>query len=1178
MKKACVNIRKAFTAALLAVAALLFVAAFSFTGNPGDTDAVARRTGALLSKRIALMDGFAEDAMAISQYLWMRLDDRPEDIVVYRYYNDTLQSWAGEFPLMNDDIRSRLVFPAISGSAEARMSPLTEVTDKPSFVNYGSKWYVVKAYRLDNELVICGLEVMDTQGGASGNGVNPRLGVADVFTVSPLMETGGSAVYVDGEPIFKIASASAAGAARLPDGFLMWLSCLFYMLGSILFVSNGKQPWRVAVATLFLLLAFASIYFWGGGQRRYQGLFSPTLYADGSLFSSFAVHVIVSATVFLVSIYAFIARVGISRAVLRSRKVAAAYLALTAVVVAGILAYAFWAYRSLALNSGIQLELYKVREFGWYSVIVYVLFFDLFVSVLMLLQMARPVVGELLSLRYDMFSHMGRGLFAVAVAVFMTVCPAVFGLRKEADMEKVWANRLSMDRDISLELNLRGIENQIAADGFIASISALSSATNLITSRLEEVYFPRLLQEYDFSVRLFNADSDPDDVQYYNDRLRGASLIASNSKFLYTGSGTGQPRYAGIFRYVNDYGIATLLVEVEPKTNKGLTGFASIVGVTSPGQVELPSWYSYAKYVNGRNVVMRGEYPYPTMLTAERLPADDTYRHYYNETDDSETIIISRAKISPVYYLVAGLLVMIISYVLVSLLSLTQTGRRHREANTIRDKITLVLMASLVITLVAMMSLSLSYIVKRTSASVASSQSDKIGTIRTMAEERFRVMMRSRQLSSQEAEGVLAMIGNVNKTDITLYSPAGLAFLSTAPQFFESQSLNLRLNSKAYDRIVFRHRLYYVTREEIDGHPYRAMYAPMLDSSGEIMAIIGAPYSEGRLDLVSDGILHIVTVFVLFVFLLLLSRFMVGLIVNRMFKPLTEMGRKMNAAQIGHLQYIIYDQNDEISALVRAYNLMVHDLSESTKKLTAAERDKAWSGMARQVAHEIKNPLTPMKLQLQRLIRLKQKGDPAWNEKFNEVSQVLLDHIDILADTANEFSTFAKLYSEEPVEIDLDGLLREEIEMFDNREGLEFEYMGLSDAVIMGPKPQLTRVAVNLLTNSVQAIENQRAEDIGSGREPLRGKIRVSLRNSQKEGFYDIVFEDNGPGVSEENRPKLFTPNFTTKSSGTGLGLSICRNIIEKCGGDIFYSKSFLLLGACFTVRYPKGGAAGVRK
>ena len=215
--------------------------------------------------------------------------------------------------------------------------------------------------------------------------------------------------------------------------------------------------------------------------------------------------------------------------------------------------------------------------------------------------------------------------------------------------------------------------------------------------------------------------------------------------------------------------------------------------------------------------------------------------------------------------------------------------------------------------------------------------------------------------------------------------------------------------------------------------------------------------------------------------------------------------------------------------------------------------------MARQVAHEIKNPLTPIKLRLQMLIRMKESGNPAWTEKFDEVSAVVLEHIDILADTANEFSTFAKLYSEEPVEFDLDAMIKEEVSLFDGREGVTISYMGLSGARIKGPKPQLTRVLVNLITNALQAVESRDG-----------GEVLISLRNSQKEGFYDIVVEDNGPGVREENRAKLFTPDFTTKTGGSGLGLAICRNIVEKCSGDIQYSRSFVLGGACFTVRYPK--------
>ena len=240
------------------------------------------------------------------------------------------------------------------------------------------------------------------------------------------------------------------------------------------------------------------------------------------------------------------------------------------------------------------------------------------------------------------------------------------------------------------------------------------------------------------------------------------------------------------------------------------------------------------------------------------------------------------------------------------------------------------------------------------------------------------------------------------------------------------------------------------------------------------------------------------------------------------------------------------------------------------KQLAQAERDKAWSQMARQVAHEIKNPLTPIKLEIQRLIRLKERGNAQWEEKFDKVASVVLEHIDILSETANEFSTFAKLYSEEPVLVDLDKTLRDQILIFDNKENVSIEYIGTENALVMAPRPQLIRVFVNLIANAIQAVEIKQKEAIGHGETPIDGKVVIALRNSNSDGYYDIVVDDNGHGVKEENLGRLFTPNFTTKSGGTGLGLAICRNIIEKCEGTITYSKSFGLGGASFTVTIPK--------
>ena len=156
--------------------------------------------------------------------------------------------------------------------------------------------------------------------------------------------------------------------------------------------------------------------------------------------------------------------------------------------------------------------------------------------------------------------------------------------------------------------------------------------------------------------------------------------------------------------------------------------------------------------------------------------------------------------------------------------------------------------------------------------------------------------------------------------------------------------------------------------------------------------------------------------------------------------------------------------------------------------------------------------------------------------------------------------------------VNLDNILRDQLVIFDNRDNIRITYFGLEGAEVLAPKPQLIRVFVNLITNAIQAVEIRQKEEAEDGVESSPGRIVISLRKGVREGFYDIVVEDNGQGVSEQNQVKLFTPNFTTKSSGTGLGLAICRNIIEKCNGEIVYRKSFALGGASFTVSLPQHG------
>ena len=475
---------------------------------------------------------------------------------------------------------------------------------------------------------------------------------------------------------------------------------------------------------------------------------------------------------------------------------------------------------------------------------------------------------------------------------------------------------------------------------------------------------------------------------------------------------------------------------------------------------------------------------------------------------------------------------------------------------------TVVLCTAITLALAVMTFMSITFVFRRNELNTGKMMTAKINTIQTMFAAECLNAENWMDLNTPQTDNILKNIGTSTESDITLYTPEGKVFKSTTPDVFQKHVMGSRMDQDAYYNIKYMNHRFYIHSEKFEGYMYNAIYAPVFNAKNKMVAIINSPYNDHSYDLRMDAMFHAASIINLVLLLIVLTIFISTTIINAMFKPLVEIGNRMTNTNIHLFEYIIYKRNDEISSIVDAYNRMVHDLKESTKQLTKAERDKAWSEMARQVAHEIKNPLTPIKLEIQRLIRLKHKNDPSWEDKFDKVAAIVLEHIDILTETANEFSTFAKLYTEEPVEMNLDKALRDQLIIFDNKENIRMEYIGLTDATVMAPKSQLIRVFVNLITNAIQAIEQNS--------EGGKGKINIYLRNSIKDGYYDIVFEDTGPGVNEDNLSKLFKPNFTTKSGGSGLGLAICWNIVERCQGEITYQRSPILKGACFTVRLPK--------
>jgi len=250
----------------------------------------------------------------------------------------------------------------------------------------------------------------------------------------------------------------------------------------------------------------------------------------------------------------------------------------------------------------------------------------------------------------------------------------------------------------------------------------------------------------------------------------------------------------------------------------------------------------------------------------------------------------------------------------------------------------------------------------------------------------------------------------------------------------------------------------------------------------------------------------------------------------------------------------IENASEEIYALVSAYNSMIDELEESAVKLATGEREQAWREMAKQVAHEIKNPLTPMRLSVQSFQRNFNPDDPDIRKKVEEYSDTLIYQIDTMSTIASAFSNFAKMPAQQNEILNVPKIVKLALDIF-NEDYILFT-SEKEEILAKIDRTQLIRVVTNLVKNATQALEDVE-------------NPRILVRVEEEETDVCISVSDNGVGITEENKERVFEPKFTTKSSGMGLGLPMVKNLVETYGGSITFT-SKRNKGTIFTVRFPK--------
>ena len=400
-------------------------------------------------------------------------------------------------------------------------------------------------------------------------------------------------------------------------------------------------------------------------------------------------------------------------------------------------------------------------------------------------------------------------------------------------------------------------------------------------------------------------------------------------------------------------------------------------------------------------------------------------------------------------------------------------------------------------------------------------------------------------------------LSDVHNMDIQLFDLKGNQLISAAP----SQSLDSLGSIDPVDYAIFKKLSSGDNRAETErkygGEPFILAYWYFVDREEKPIAITNVRYDKqdvNREDL-NNFLVRLAAIYIPLFFGASILAFFLS---NYITKSLQRIGSLMKDVSVGKNEPIVWESTDEIGTLVAEYNRMLSEVARSAEALAKSERESAWREMAKQVAHEIKNPLTPMKLRIQHLQRAWDDGVADFDKRLKDTSHSLVEQIDTLTTIANEFSNFAQMPKAKREICDLVQIVKATTELFSDTKNVEFFFENkLSGAAnIYADKDQVIRTLNNLITNAVQAISGDQ-----------KGRILACLTEDTE--TYICEIRDDGQGIEESQKPQIFVPNFTTKSTGTGLGLAMVKNIVENHGGEVWFTTK-IGVGSTFYISFPK--------
>ena len=760
---------------------------------------------------------------------------------------------------------------------------------------------------------------------------------------------------------------------------------------------------------------------------------------------------------------------------------------------------------------------------------------------------------------YATFGYLFIGVFTLAFISASAV--NLFSHREKLENQFRFASNFLIDRDYFGEYLLRESALKIASDLFIQSrMSSPFLGKDVIRQKIRQVFLPSYFNKYDVVISLFDAAGSAMDnaaTQTFSDVISFYDTDAYRTV------------YPGVYFISNPQADVTqkYLVVVPLKRIDVVSGHIVIELLLKkiiPESVypellvdnRFQQFYrtqdlSYAVFSNRDIQFTSGDFNYERFFNRQWLGDPDLYTkgmeengydHIAQEDQNGRVAVVSTASAVRVYSFANFSFFFVLGLAVILVLILIQGMVNYARGDSLffSARIQLILNMAFFLPLIVVSVTTLGLTSRSSQQQLRSEYLNKakaFGQQLTSNIKPLRAEENSSVLTDQLTE--MSKLANL---DASLYRPDGFLESSTQPLIVESGLVSLYINPEALSKIRGGENLF-IEQEDIGKLDYFVSYASLKHpQTGTLIGVLGIPFYQSGylLEKVQITVLaNILNIFAaIFIVLLVLSYF----VSKWLTFPLTFITQSLKLTSLTRInQPITWNAKDELGLLAKEYNQMLYKLSESKAELERTQRERAWREIAQQVAHEVKNPLTPMKLTLQQLERSVKQGTNT-NEKTEKALSSLLTQVDTLSEIASSFSSFAKMPEPNMQRLELVSLLKRVVDLHSHSGELNFSTAS-KELFVLGDEQLLGRTFSNIILNALQAVRPG-------------APARVDLTLIRQENNCLVTFKDNGKGIEPAIAERVFLPHFSTKKSGSGLGLAIAKQAIEQMHGKIWFETS----------------------